>query len=639
MPYLQPALPVSTPLQLSPNQTLSLTTNVYSSLPISYQWSYNGAAISGANQPTFSGPFLGTGTYALVATAAGGTVSTNTQVQFTVAGVTVGARPTFLTQPSSANAVLGSPLTLRATAAATAPVTLQWALDGIPIPGATTTTPSGVNYGAYDTTFAVTQPGVYTVIATTAGPGGGSVSSTGATVNVLTSVGVTVLPVPKILTQPSGTNALYTNGAVTPTTLTVSAVATLPLSYQWFLDRAAITGATAASTSVTAPGAYTVAVATTAGTAMSQAAMVTVATSAGVTVTAVPTILTQPQGAAVIFGSGLGLPTFGVSAVALQAMSYQWFLDGALISGATAADYKTTTAGAYTVKITTIAGSVTSAPAVVSLANRLGNISGRFQVGTGANIAIAGFVVSSYTGAAKQILIRGVGPGLSQFGLSGVLARPVLSVFDGAGKLVASNAGWNGSTEIAAAGQTEGAFPLVAGSADAALLLNLAPGAYTAQIAGADGLTGVALAEVYEVLPDAAQLVNISERAQVGAGANVLIGGFVTTGSQPSKVLIRAVGPGLIPFGLTGALTQPVLSIYDSRGVLIGVNTGWSAGGSTEAVAINNAASSVGAFLLQPGSNDCALLVTLPPGAYTAQVSGANGSTGLALIEVYQVPR
>jgi len=639
VPYLQPALPVSTLLQLSPSQTLALSTNVYSSLPISYQWSYNGAAISGANQASYSGPFLGTGTYALLATTAGGTVSTSTQVQFTVAGVTVGTRPIFLTQPVSANAVLGSPLTLRATAAATSPVSLQWALDGVPIPGANTAIPSAVNYGAYDTTLAATQPGVYTVIATTTGPDGGAVTSSGATVNVLTSAGVTVLPSPKILTQPSSVSTLYVNGAVTPTSLTVSAVATLPLSYQWFRDGTAIAGATSASTSVTSPGAYTVAVVTTAGTVTSQTATVTVVTSAGVTVTAVPTILTQPQGAAVIFGSGTGLPTLGVAAVALQAISYQWSLNGSPIAGATAATYKTATAGTYAVTVTTGAGAVSSVPAAVSLANRLANISGRFQIGTGANIGIAGFVVTSYTGAAKPILVRGVGPGLSQFGVGGVLAQPVLSVFDSAGRLVASNAGWNGSTDIAAAGQAVGTFPLATGSSDAALVLNLAPGGYTAQIAGAGGTTGVALAEVYEIGGDAGQFVSIAERAVVGAGAGVLIGGFTVAGSQPSKVLIRAVGPGLIPFGLTGALAAPVLSVYDSRGVLIGVNTGWSAGGSADAVAINNAAMSVGAFLLQPGTNDCAVLLMLPPGGYTAQVAGANGASGVALVEVYQVPQ
>jgi hypothetical protein len=171
------------------------------------------------------------------------------------------------------------------------------------------------------------------------------------------------------------------------------------------------------------------------------------------------------------------------------------------------------------------------------------------------------------------------------------------------------------------------------------LVLSPASGAYTAQVAGAGADTGVALAEVYEIEPDAGQLVNISERAFVGSGANLSIGGFVIAGSQPSQVLIRAIGPSLASFGLSGALGQPVLAVYDASGTLIAVNTGWSSGGSDAAVAINKAALNVGAFLLQPGSNDCAVLLTLPPGAYTAQVSGANGSTGLALAEVYQVPQ
>jgi hypothetical protein len=730
VPYLQPALISLTSVPLAQIPALTLSTNVYSSLPISYQWSYNGLAVGGATQGSYTGPFLGTGTYALVATTSGGTVSTSTQVQLTVSGAAVGPAPKFLANPVGAKIVLGSSLALRVTAAATAPVSLQWTLNGIPIPGANTTTLSTVNYGAYDSTFTATQPGTYTVIASTAAPDGGTVTSSGATVEILTSTGVSVLPAPTILAQPSSVNALYANGAVTPTGLSVTAVATLPMSYQWLLDGTTILGATNVTYTATRPGTYSVAVSTTAGTVtsvggtlkvvtstgipvlpaptilsqpasvnalyvngavtptalsvtavatlpmsyqwlldgttilgatnvsytatrpgiyslsvsttagtvISQVAALTVVTSGGVTVTAAPTIFAQPQGAGVVFGGGSGLPTLTVSGVALKPIIYQWFLNGTLIPGANGPAYKAATAGSYTVTVTTSVGSVTSAPAVVSLVNRLANISGRCQVGTGANIGIAGFVVTSYNGAAKQFLIRGVGPGLGQFGLSGTLAQPVLSVFDSMGRAVATNAGWNGSPEIAAAGMAAGAFPLVAVSADAALVLNLTPGAYTAQIAGVGGATGVALIEVYEVLPDAGQLLNISERAFVGSGANILISGFVTTGSQPSIVLVRAIGPGLGPFGLSGALVQPILSIYDSRGALIGLNNGWSAGSNAEAIAINNAAAGAGAFLLQPGSGDCAVLLSLPPGAYTAQVSGVNGSTGVALVEVYQIP-
>ncbi len=340
-----------------------------------------------------------------------------------------------------------------------------------------------------------------------------------------------------------------------------------------------------------------------------------------------------------VYSKNPSWPLLSVSTVALQPVTFQWFLNGTLIPGATASAYATTDTGSYTVVVTTSAGSVTSDPALVTLANRLANISARAQVGGGANVSIAGFVISSYTGSNKQILIRAVGPGLSQFGVSGVLAQPVLSLFDSTGRLVAGNSGWNNSAAVAAADATVGAFSLQAGSADAALLLNLSPGAYTAQVSSANNTTGVALAEVYELTGDASQFINISDRATVGTGGNILIGGLVIGGTQPNKVLIRAAGPGLAQFGLTGVLTQPVLSVYNSNGQLIAVNIGWSNGSSTDAVALANVASNVGAFAFQPGSADCAVLLTLAPGAYTAQVTGANGSTGIALVEVYQVPQ
>lgn len=638
VPYIQPGFNGATTVPFAPNPTLNLSAKVYSSLPISYQWSYNAAPISGATQSVYAGPFLGAGTYAVAATTSGGRVETSTHVQLTVGGVVVGAAPTFLASPVGAQILLGSSLNLKATAAAVTPVSLQWALNGTPIPGASTTTPSTSDYGAYESTLNVTQPGMYTAIATTTGPGGSTVTSSGANVQVLTATGISVFQTPTIVAQPASVNTLYAGGVVTPAGLSVAAVATLPMSYQWFLNGTAIPGATDPTCSTTSPGSYAVTVSTTAGTTTSQAATVTVVTSTGVTVTAAPTITAPPPNVEITFGGSAEMPTLAVAAVALRAMRYQWFLNDVAIAGATAPTYKTATVGSYAVSVSTDAGSVTSAPAVVAMVNRLANTAGRCQIGAGANVGIAGFVVSSYTGAAKQILIRGVGSGLAQYGLAGVLAQPILSVFDATGRLVARNAGWGGSLDIGAAGMTAGAFPLSSGSADAALLLSLPPGSYTAQVAGLGGTTGIALAEIFEVVPDAGRLANISTRAFVGSGSGILIGGFVTSGARPSTVLVRAVGPGLLQFGLTGVLTQPVLSVYDSTGKLIGVNTGWSAGGSAEAVAINNAASRVGAFLLQPGTNDCAVLLALPPGSYTAQVSGANGSTGIALAEVYQIP-
>lgn len=349
-----------------------------------------------------------------------------------------------------------------------------------------------------------------------------------------------------------------------------------------------------------------------------------------------PLITYQPRGATIPFGSSLPL---SVTAASTAVLTYQWQLNGANLPGAAAAGYAARAAGTYTVVVTTSAGSVTSNPAVVTLANRLINLSSRAAVGTGSGIGIAGFVISSDSGASKQTLIRAVGPSLAQFGLSNILAQPVLSVFNADGQPIASNTGWNNSPAIAAAAVAAGAFALAPGSADSALLLDLAPGAYTAQVSGDNSAAGVALVEVYETAPDSGHFVNISTRAPVGTGANILIGGLIVGGSQPSQVLIRAVGPGLASFGISGVLAQPVLSIYNAAGQLVAVNIGWSNGGSADAVALAAAATKTGAFPLQPGSEDSALLLTLAPGAYTAQVSGANDSTGIALVESYQVPQ
>jgi hypothetical protein len=267
------------------------------------------------------------------------------------------------------------------------------------------------------------------------------------------------------------------------------------------------------------------------------------------------------------------------------------------------------------------------------------NISSRAYVGTGANLEIAGFVVSGPPGSNEQVLIRGVGPTLSQFGVGGVLAEPVLTLFDSAGNQMASNTGWTSepnATEIVSAASASGAFALASGSADSAMLVSLSPGAYTAEIVGANGSTGVALAEVYEVNSGASELINISTRAFVGTGSSVEIGGFVIRGPQPEKVLVRAVGPALSQFGVAGPLAQPSLSVVDGSGNTVATNEGWSNNSNAATIASESAAT--GAFSLPSGSADCALLLTLSPGSYTAVVSGINGTSGVALVEVYQAP-
>ena len=179
-------------------------------------------------------------------------------------------------------------------------------------------------------------------------------------------------------------------------------------------------------------------------------------------------------------------------------------------------------------------------------------------------------------------------------------------------------------------------------SHDAAIVHDFHTGPHTVEVFGESGDTGVALAEVYDATPDGSytplvpHLTNVSARALVGTGGNILIAGFVVGGSTSRTVLIRASGPALAPFGVAGFLPDPEIQVFasDSGLVPLASNAGW---GGNPAVAA--AAASAGAFAWpSPSSHDAAILVTLPPGAYTAEVLGEGGDTGVALVEVYEVP-
>ena len=270
--------------------------------------------------------------------------------------------------------------------------------------------------------------------------------------------------------------------------------------------------------------------------------------------------------------------------------------------------------------------------------SRLINLAARAQVGTGANALIAGFVIGP--GTEKNILIRATGPAIAAapFNVTGTLADPVLTVFgpDSTTRIAATNDNWSATDATTFA--ATGAFALPAGSRDAALVARLAPGAYTAQVTGTASTTGVALVEIYDAEPAASsRLINTAVRAQVGTGASILIPGLVIGTGAPKNVLIRAVGPtlGAAPFNVPGVLAQPVVTLF-SGPQAVATNTAWNA--APNAAAIRDAARAVGAFALAEGSRDSALLVTLPPGAYTIQVAGANNTTGVALVEIYEVP-
>lgn len=278
----------------------------------------------------------------------------------------------------------------------------------------------------------------------------------------------------------------------------------------------------------------------------------------------------------------------------------------------------------------------TQAPAVAAPA-QLVNVSSRMRVADNdaSRTLIVGFVISG--SANKRVLVRAVGPSLAPFNVPNVLANPGLRIQSNTGVTVAENDNWSGlDTNVVAS--SLGAFPLGTSSTDAALVATLAPGAYTLTVA-ANGGSGEVLAEIYDAdstgATEQSQIVNLSTRGRVDGDANPLIAGFVIKGDAPRRVLIRAVGPGLKGFGVGDVVADPALKIHQGTRV-VASNDNWHAQAAADIVAAGRAS---GAFPLADGSSDAAVLVTLEPGAYTAVVNGGvNGTSGAALVEVYEVP-
>lgn len=271
-------------------------------------------------------------------------------------------------------------------------------------------------------------------------------------------------------------------------------------------------------------------------------------------------------------------------------------------------------------------------PALVSeSAGRLINLSVRKSIGPD-SLAV-GFVLKG--AGTKPMLVRAVGPGLEQFGVSNVLATPALTLVRGGigGGIIATNSGWGGGAALATAFARVGAFPLQSASADAAVLPIVGAADFSAQVSGPRGVEGNVLVEVYdaETANVGVRLANVSVLANTGAGGNLLTAGFVV-GTGVTMVLIRAVGPGLVQFGVPSVLTAPALRVF--RGdTQIGAIFGWN-----DAPELREAFGKVGAFALPAGSVDAVMLLTLDPGNYSAQVSGQGGTSGAVLLEIYEVP-
>jgi len=271
----------------------------------------------------------------------------------------------------------------------------------------------------------------------------------------------------------------------------------------------------------------------------------------------------------------------------------------------------------------------------------LGNISTRSFVQTRDNVMIGGFIVQG-TGP-KRVIIRAIGPELTQFGVPNALADTTLELYNQAGAVIASNDDWQttmiggiiGSSQVSDI-QNSGGAPT--NDLESAIIATLPPGRYTAIVRGFDNTVGVALVEVYDLNPDASSsLGNISTRSFVQTGDNVMIGGFIVQGTGPKRVIIRAIGPELTQFGVPNALADTTLELRNSAGALIASNDDWR-NTILEGIIHTDQVSDIQSSGRAPTNDlESAIVATLPPGRYTAIVRGFDNTVGVALVEVYDL--
>lgn len=660
------------------NGTVTITVDASGSPTPTYQWRKNGATIAGATSSTLTLSPVSSGdaaTYSVVVTNTVGSVTSSNSV-LSVSGAAAGGGgnagggstgggsssgggstggggvigggsteivPAITAQPVTSQSVtVGGGASISVTASGSPAPTFQWRRNGLNISGATKATYTIAAASASDA-------GTYTVLVSN------SVGSIVSERSVLTVESSSKGSKPVIISQPA--SQYVADGASARFTVSVSAVP--GASYQWRKNGYNIPGAISSSLAFSSvsssdAGAYTVVATNPAGSVTSAVANLVIAGP--------PVITAQPQSKAVYIRSNV---TLTVSAVGSPAPSYQWRKNGFNIPGATGAtlvikNVDRSDAGKYTVRVSNSVGWVVSTTATLMVENLLGrrdddvsgsdsgvtagtgsdvgasqlvNLSVRANAGSGSEGLIVGFVVDG--AANKQVLIRGVGPTLQDFGVTAALADPSLSLFSGP-NLTASNDDWitnENALLIEGVSAGVGAFGLRERGADAALMASLKTGAYTAQVSSKDASTGVALVEVYDTAANpSTRLVNLSVRAHVG-GAEAPNVGFVIAGSTPKRVLIRAVGPALEAFGVTGVIADPKLEVYRGS-TLVEQNDNWGGGEVYDSIF-----SRVGAFgFANPDSNDAVLFTVLEPGAYTVVVTGANGSSGVGLVELYEVP-
>jgi hypothetical protein len=256
---------------------------------------------------------------------------------------------------------------------------------------------------------------------------------------------------------------------------------------------------------------------------------------------------------------------------------------------------------------------------------KLLNISTRMRVQTGDAVLICGFIITGTD--SKTIMIRGIGPSLTGLGVPDALQNPTLTLFQGDTELEMNDDWFETNADEKRATGLQPVF-----STESAILRTLAPGSYTAIVRGKNNTSGIGVVEVYDLSAASdSKLANVSTRGFVETGDNAMIGGFIA--GHPSSanidIIVRAIGPSLVAFGVPDTLQDPMLALHDGNGALVAENDNWRE--------TNEAAISASGFA--PGNNaESAILISRPPGNTTAIVRGKNGGIGNALVEVYRLP-
>lgn len=239
----------------------------------------------------------------------------------------------------------------------------------------------------------------------------------------------------------------------------------------------------------------------------------------------------------------------------------------------------------------------------------------------GDSVLIGGFIITG--DKPKNVALRAIGPSLTGAGIQDALSDPELELYNSSGELIELNDNW---TSLSPDTIPDGLVPT--DPSESFIAATLEPGSYTAVLRGTNGTTGVGLFELYDVDAQSSRVSNISTRGRVESGDGAMIAGFIIGGEDPTKVIVRAIGPSLAAAGVSGTLLDPILELRDAEGSLIFANDNWRS--DQEAQLIDST--------LQPTKNkEAAIIATLIPGNYTATVRGVGGTTGVALVEVYNL--